>query len=147
MHVIRILRTRVLDPIIDQIVSRIAPKLEKLDRSRVKPFSRSKTQEMVENDVFIADIYRGLLGRDPDEVGMQGFGTALTNGSLDRVGVIKAILTSEEYKHRQRVQRPSNEPEGWMMGLTADGNGSASEAAGVRLLLLVGTRVETEEYP
>jgi FkbM family methyltransferase len=112
MHVIRILQTRVLDPIIDQMVSRIGPKLEKLDLSRMKPFSRSKTQESVENDVFIVDIYRGLLGRDPDEVGMQGFGTMLTNGSLDRVGVIKAILTSDEYKHRQSVQQPSNEPQG-----------------------------------
>jgi Domain of unknown function (DUF4214) len=74
----------------------------------------SKTQGNVEDYVFIVDIYRGLLGRDPDEVGMQGFGTVLRNGSLDRVGLIKAILTSDEYRRRlsESVQQPSKEPQG-----------------------------------
>lgn len=80
----------------------------------MKPFSHAKIQENVEDDVFIADIYRGLLGRDPDEVGRRGFGTLLANGSLDRVGVITEILASDEYKHRLagNVLQPSKEPQG-----------------------------------
>jgi hypothetical protein len=80
----------------------------------MKPYSRSKTQGNVEDDVFIVDIYRGLLGRDPDEIGRRGFAAALTNGSLDRVGVIRVILASDEYKRRLagNGHQPSNEPQG-----------------------------------
>jgi Domain of unknown function (DUF4214) len=74
----------------------------------MKPFSRTKVQANLGDDLFITDIYRGLLGRDPDEVGRSGFSTALTNGSLDRVGFIKAVLASDEYKRRLAGgERPS----------------------------------------
>jgi SAM-dependent methyltransferase len=51
-----------------------------------------------DDNAFIVDIYRGLLRRDPDAVGMRDFSNMLRAGSLDRVGLISAILSSKEFK-------------------------------------------------
>ena len=66
----------------------------------MKLFPAPKAQRNTEDRVFIVDIYRGLLRRDPDEVGMSHFSKLLRDGSLDRVGLINAILSSKEFNNR-----------------------------------------------
>lgn len=63
---------------------------------------------------FIAAIYRGLLERDPDEIGMRHFSYLLRNRGLDRVGFISAILSSAEFKSSAlgRTHRRENQPRG-----------------------------------
>lgn len=63
----------------------------------MKLFRSRKAQRNADHQPFIVDIYRGLLGRDPDEDGMRHFSNLLKNGSLDRVGLISAILSSKEF--------------------------------------------------
>jgi len=63
-------------------------------------FRRTKTHGDLDDRTFIVDIYRGILGRDPDEVGMRHFSNLLKNHNLDRVGLIQTILSSSEFKDR-----------------------------------------------
>lgn len=69
---------------------------------------------VTDDQEFITDIYRGLLNRDPDETGMRHFGNMLRNGTLDRIGLITAVLSSTEFTSRKPI-RPGNlgnEPRG-----------------------------------
>ena len=64
---------------------------------------RSAARESRQNagdSAFIADVYRGLLGREPDVDGMRHFSTMLKDGGLDRAGLIKSVLSSNEFKSR-----------------------------------------------
>jgi FkbM family methyltransferase len=69
---------------------------------------------MSDDQEFITDIYRGLLNRDPDETGMRHFSDMLRNGTLDRVDLIMAILSSTEFASRKLARSTSlgNEPRG-----------------------------------
>jgi Domain of unknown function (DUF4214) len=80
----------------------------------MKLFPAPKVQTNPEDHSFIEDAYRGLLGRDPDEVGMRHFSKMLRSGLLDRVGLIKAIVSSKEYKGHLAggTQQRDNEPRG-----------------------------------
>ena len=49
------------------------------------------------NEEFITAMYQGLLGRDPDEAGMESFKTAFAVGQ-SRTWVFKQILASAEFK-------------------------------------------------
>jgi SAM-dependent methyltransferase len=49
---------------------------------------------------FIVDVYRALLQREPDQVGLRDFQNRLRTGSLDQVGLINTILSSPEFKSR-----------------------------------------------
>lgn len=63
------------------------------------PFGRySRTS--AKNRAFIAVIYRGLLSRDPDDTGSRHYTNLLCKGELDRLGLIKSILSSSEFKAR-----------------------------------------------
>jgi FkbM family methyltransferase len=63
---------------------------------------------------FISLIYRGLLGRDPDEGGLQHFSGLLRKGELDRLGLIESVLASNEFKQRAAsgIRPGSNGPFG-----------------------------------
>jgi hypothetical protein len=71
-------------------------------RSRL-PFEASPFRPIrrdVDDNSFITDIYRGLLDREPDADGMRHFSNMLKNGSLDRAGLIKSVLSSNGFKSR-----------------------------------------------
>jgi hypothetical protein len=51
-----------------------------------------------DNKVFLRAVYRGLLKREPDEAGLDHYGTRLNDGQLTKRGVIRSILDSEEFK-------------------------------------------------
>ena len=55
-------------------------------------------------DDFAHDIFRGLLDRDADPSGLAAYGAMVTSGN--RVGVIKSILSSAEW--RRRMASPFN---------------------------------------
>jgi hypothetical protein len=63
-------------------------------------FRSRKTQNDSYNRRFIADIYRGLLGRDPDASGMGHYSAMLASGKLDPAGLINSILSSGEFAGR-----------------------------------------------
>jgi hypothetical protein len=63
-------------------------------------FRRRATGDKRDNRAFIVDSYRTILGREPDKVGMLYFSNLLENHQLDRLGVLKAILSSEEAQSR-----------------------------------------------
>jgi len=88
--------------------------IPRIESQKMKIFPDPKAHRNADDRVFIVDIYRGLLGRDPDEVGMYHFTNMLKNASLDRVGLIKAILSSGEYKSRVtgNAQDNGDEPQG-----------------------------------
>lgn len=67
-----------------------------------------------DDDTFIAQVYRGLLGRDPDQAGRSYFGQRLRERTLDRVGLIQALVTSPEFKSAAggSPQSRQNEPRG-----------------------------------
>jgi FkbM family methyltransferase len=77
-------------------------------------FPTCKAQRKDDDCAFIVDIYRGLLGRDPDEDGMRHFSKMLKNRDLDRVGLINAILSSNEFNSRLAggAQHQEDEPRG-----------------------------------
>jgi hypothetical protein len=66
----------------------------------MKFFRFRKTQNDFYNRKFIVDIYRGLLGRDPDTTGMRHYSAMLDSGKLDPVGLINSILSSGEFASR-----------------------------------------------
>jgi FkbM family methyltransferase len=66
----------------------------------MKFFRSQRTQNDLYNHKFILDIYRGLLGRDPDETGMRHYGAMLESGKLDPAGFISSILSSGEFASR-----------------------------------------------
>ena len=72
-----------------------------------------KNQGILDDGAFINDIYRGLLGRDPDENGMHRYCDLLREGNIDGVGLINAIRLSEEFKARttDTAPRPASEPQ------------------------------------
>ena len=113
MKLTGIVKARLVDPIINRIAERIVhvllmndPDLISEPKAIVDPESgmkispAAKTSRNNDDHTFIVDLYRGLLGRDPDEDGMRHFSTMLKNGSLDRLGLIKEVLSSEEYGSR-----------------------------------------------
>jgi len=63
-------------------------------------FRSAKTEKEVDNKRFIVDVYRGLLGREPDEGGLGHFSKLLRSGGLDRAGLMSAILSSNEFDSR-----------------------------------------------
>jgi 2-polyprenyl-3-methyl-5-hydroxy-6-metoxy-1,4-benzoquinol methylase len=63
------------------------------------PVSRSELPSAQATE-FIVDVYRALLQRDPDQVGLRDFQNRLRTGSLDRVGLINTILSSTEFNSR-----------------------------------------------
>ena len=82
------------------------PRFATLARAVLRPFpgATGRLYRLAEADSdqseFIADMYQRLLGRAPDELGMKTFSDMLKSGSLDRVGVISAILSSPEFSSR-----------------------------------------------
>lgn len=80
----------------------------------MKLWPAAKAQRDANNRALIEDIYRGLLRRDPDEVGMRHFSNLLRTGGLDRVGLINAILSSKEFNSRRAgsTQCAGSEPNG-----------------------------------
>jgi 2-polyprenyl-3-methyl-5-hydroxy-6-metoxy-1,4-benzoquinol methylase len=76
------------------------PNLAALIR-RLLSITRLRKVELSAGDrAFIAEIYRGLLGRGPDQADIRHFGEMLRNGSLDRIGLINAIVSSKEFAKR-----------------------------------------------
>ena len=54
----------------------------------------------VPNGVFVANLYVGLLGRQPDPGGYAGWTNALDAGQIDRVAAIHRFVGSDEYRAR-----------------------------------------------
>jgi hypothetical protein len=116
MKMTGIVKTTVVDPIINRIAERIVHALlinypdlisqpkgivgAQLDAEEGDNRKTPNTIKNVDDRTFIADIYRGLLGRDPDEDGMRHFSNMLRNASLDRAGLVKTVLSSDEYRSR-----------------------------------------------
>ncbi|MBV8375929.1 MAG: DUF4214 domain-containing protein [Verrucomicrobia bacterium] len=127
MKLTGIVKIRLVDPIINRIAERIVhvllndypsfisePEGSVGAEPGTKIFPPANTPRNVDDHTFIADIYRVLLGRDPDEDGMRHFSNMLKNASLDRVGLIKEILSSDEYGSRAAgtPREPDREPRG-----------------------------------
>lgn len=71
---------------------------------------------------FVAEAYRLILRRDPDEAGWNEFTRALTSGALSRPGVLSAILASEEFALLSRLETPLRR----RRGRGSNGGGSAA---------------------
>jgi 2-polyprenyl-3-methyl-5-hydroxy-6-metoxy-1,4-benzoquinol methylase len=69
------------------------------------------TKETADESALIVDVYRGLLGRDPDEDGLRHFSYMLRDGGLDRVGLIKAIRSSKEFNNSVSGEPPRRNPD------------------------------------
>jgi FkbM family methyltransferase len=57
-----------------------------------------------DNSDFVTVMYRGLLGREPDESGLKFYTNALRNGEIDKVALINSVLSSAEFKGRSGVE-------------------------------------------
>jgi FkbM family methyltransferase len=80
----------------------------------MKLFRSQEARNQLPDDRFIADVYRGILGRDPDEVGMRHYSAMLKSGTLDRVGLIASFVSSGEFAVRVAGAPAGrgNEPQG-----------------------------------
>jgi hypothetical protein len=50
------------------------------------------------NGAFIERIYRSLLGREPDQSGLQGYLQALDSGDVGRAQVVGLVISSAEFQ-------------------------------------------------
>jgi FkbM family methyltransferase len=68
----------------------------------------------LDNRAFVIESYQTILGRNPDGAGMRYFSNLLKNHDLDRLGVIKTILSSEEAQSRMggAMEKPVPDPRG-----------------------------------
>ena len=48
------------------------------------------------NQAYVTQLYRDLLGRAPDQPGLNSFSTALEQNTLTRMQVVQAMMTSDE---------------------------------------------------
>jgi FkbM family methyltransferase len=66
----------------------------------VKLFRRPSNKDESDDRTFISEIYRGILGRDPDDEGLILYDNLLKNRKMDRVGLIQSVLASNEFQSR-----------------------------------------------
>jgi len=69
-------------------------------KSRVKRLLRSLYERAFresDNAALLRAVYRGCLGREPDQSGFAGYMNALRSGSTTWEGVLESVLTSEEF--------------------------------------------------
>jgi FkbM family methyltransferase len=64
------------------------------------PLSFLKNMREADDRKFVTEIYRALLERDPDESSLRSVLPMLRSGNLDRVGLTRSILASEEFELR-----------------------------------------------
>jgi len=85
-----------------------------------------------QNQRYVAQLYRDLLGREPDPAGSASFQQLLDTNQITRVGVVQTIQASQEYRERvvrelyRRILGREAEPAavaGWAAYL-AQGNSS-----------------------
>lgn len=57
------------------------------------------------DDVFVREIYRQLLWREPDDAGFSYYRSLLRDGSIDRCRFVKIIMDSEEFLSGNRPVR------------------------------------------
>jgi SAM-dependent methyltransferase len=55
-------------------------------------------RQLPNDDLFLRAAYHSLLKREPDEAGLQHYGSLLRAGSMTKQGVLQSILHSEEFR-------------------------------------------------
>ncbi len=68
----------------------------------------TRKSQMVDDEKFIENLYKDLLGREPDKNGLEHFRDALQSGRVTRDQVRISIISSPEYlqKHIETAQPP-----------------------------------------
>jgi predicted SAM-dependent methyltransferase len=87
-----------IEPIFTWLYDVTAKKVRHFDLAEVD--TEGSQRGGADDRAFVFDCYRALLGRDPDEGGMQTFLRALVTGALTRESMMREILASEEFRAR-----------------------------------------------
>ena len=105
-----------VDPVNDELRAKAVRRSPEGNEGSVLIVDLSSLTQDRDSD-FVAELYRRLLMREADEVGLDTYSSVLQNGDQDRASVIEAFLSSEEFLASNRPirvvgQLPETGPQG-----------------------------------